>query len=515
MKKIIGILICLLIVLINYSAIAIKTTGNNDQLDQFQDDEGDAGYFIKKDHSAAQSFIPTLKTLTRVWLKCDEFPTAHKNIIFSIRKELDGNDLTSLVISPGKLPDWNWYEFDFDDIQVTPYEPYYIVLRSEEMDSIYSWIMSDQDLYANGKAWKKTNNIWKEMYSSETPYYDFCFKTYGYDKPSNELDFYFIHMTDLHLKGDYYCDELCELIKNEINKMSPKPAFVLITGDIADMGADGTGAYAYSDFLKILSGSKQNYNNPNSGWKIKDTNIPVIFCPGNHDAYAKIEGIPIIVDFDNYKEYIGDLYYKKNLNVEGHTITIFSLNSGKDKEYPDSDLPEGDGLYNYDVPIFKNDLKSSKTDIKIVLTHHPWATCAPNGGQFWNYNRDGDGVTNDFGQWCKDEKVDLVLSGHIHNDAIMKGIWSWWPGWEEGVTKSKNDGTAYVITDSVGGSHSGENDNFHYRRISVWSNGEITIHKQERLKSRSHETTNLNMLLLKFLQFHPLLQKVLQRFLNF
>ena len=126
--------------------VDVISVSPDDELDQYQN-EGYGG--ISAYHAAwAQSFRPSLDTLTRIELKVGRYSNPPGSVIVSIRRWLYGRDLCSIEIpidmffeekvvnGTNVLADW--FEFDFDDIQVIPEEMYYIVF-----DIVESWDRDD------------------------------------------------------------------------------------------------------------------------------------------------------------------------------------------------------------------------------------------------------------------------------------------------------------------------------------------------------------------------------------
>jgi hypothetical protein len=128
----------------------------------------------------AQSFIPTLNRLSRVEIKI-YYEGNPGSLNMSIRKNLYGEDLAFYYRLSGQFPPGErWLEFDFEDIEVTPGETYYIVCSSESgvLDDQFEWQGSDNNPYSEGSAWQfySLTKSWGERTDD-----DFCFKTYGYD----------------------------------------------------------------------------------------------------------------------------------------------------------------------------------------------------------------------------------------------------------------------------------------------------------------------------------------------
>ena len=110
-----------------YPCISIKPN-NYDELDQFQIvREGDAA-IGGSEFRIAQSFKPTLNTLTRIELLAEKTGNPSGYLQISIKNQLNDYDLTSTVLSTNNIStNGNWYEFDFPDIHIPPEYTLYIV----------------------------------------------------------------------------------------------------------------------------------------------------------------------------------------------------------------------------------------------------------------------------------------------------------------------------------------------------------------------------------------------------
>ncbi len=181
-------------VVIDYSCdiSPVSYSVGDDELDQQQTQTGSGailcGYWMW-----AQSFVPTLPVLTRVELLMYKRGNVN-DITISIRKYLDGEDLTSLTIDQSKIPSrYEWIEFDFDDINVTPNEMYFIIMSTtggDNKENYYVLLGSKGDVYMRGDAYIGGNDgkqweIWGEGTSRA---FDFCFKTYGIREEYNEKE---------------------------------------------------------------------------------------------------------------------------------------------------------------------------------------------------------------------------------------------------------------------------------------------------------------------------------------
>jgi len=150
----------------------------------------------------AQSFKPTLPTLTRVNLRVYQStypqPLMTCDLIVSIREDLNGTDLVSISKNPNLIncsgPD-DWVEFDFQDISVTPENTYYIVAKCQcgNVSNTYLTIWCNWAEYTRGAFWRKNSEGWSR--SAVNPgqgwgHDDIPFETYGShaEIPSLEIE---------------------------------------------------------------------------------------------------------------------------------------------------------------------------------------------------------------------------------------------------------------------------------------------------------------------------------------
>jgi len=133
----------------------------------------------------AQSFKPSLETLTKVELLVGKGGFPPNDLVVSIRDSPTGSDLTSVFMSADELQfGVHWIEFDFPDISVNIENSYYIVVHTfgGSVCHCYLWgfgcntSYEDGSLFYSGNSGYSWNNF--EMY-------DFCFITYGIGYESN------------------------------------------------------------------------------------------------------------------------------------------------------------------------------------------------------------------------------------------------------------------------------------------------------------------------------------------
>jgi len=159
---------------------------NGEVIDQdFSDHIGWGMRFIKNSNNA-QSFTPSLDTLTKIEIPffAHGTPPEDSKITMVLKSDLESEEiLASMTIDANQIEHIRWIEFDIQDISVVPETEYFIICESttEDFDNnYYCWVMGLPDVpYLRGDAWigsyYQGNWNWLE-YSGE---WDFCFRTYG------------------------------------------------------------------------------------------------------------------------------------------------------------------------------------------------------------------------------------------------------------------------------------------------------------------------------------------------
>ena len=157
----------------------------DDQIDQQQNETEDTndsmvpfGKTLGIITVLAQSFKPTLSTLTKVELLL-HYKVSTYGITVSIKENLSSNvSLASIYIENSQINNYPiWTTFDFDDVDVTPEQTYYIVCTTEaSMGALhYAWYIGYETGYDRGIAYASyLTGVWAPLIDT-----DFCFKTYG------------------------------------------------------------------------------------------------------------------------------------------------------------------------------------------------------------------------------------------------------------------------------------------------------------------------------------------------
>jgi 3',5'-cyclic AMP phosphodiesterase CpdA len=247
-------------------------------------------------------------------------------------------------------------------------------------------------------------------------------------------------LTDIHINKVFNVEAENRLRKlvNEINGMNPKPAFVLITGDLVDWGSDWgvfhSGTANFKKFNEIMT----------------DLTVPYHTTPGNHD-YRRVHQISPPYDISNYKTYIkSDLDYK----FTEDDYYFAGMDSGSDvwelSELSGGLTPEGTGLESDQVTWLEDRLVESGSKKKFIFMHHPavstendyywkpskwtyvWDEGAPvRVAIVWTRVESPDGAPGgnngaisknraDLMSLAESSSVSMVLTGHTHVDEVLK-----------------------------------------------------------------------------------------------
>jgi hypothetical protein len=167
----------------------IEKIGPIEVVDQKQLSSCGQGCFFFSNYWLAQSFIPSLSTLTKVQVRLFKAGNPPNDIELSIRSSLVGSDLTTSTVDGAEISTSSrWIDFDFPDISVNPGSKYYLVCRTVGGSALnyYCAVFDINNPYESGEAWgsQDSGSAW-EIIDNPIPGYpepDACFKTYGLDE---------------------------------------------------------------------------------------------------------------------------------------------------------------------------------------------------------------------------------------------------------------------------------------------------------------------------------------------
>ena len=282
----------------------------------------------------------------------------------------------------------------------------------------------------------------------------FLFVTVCFVTLSAFAQFSFVHISDMHVSTTPAADsdtnaQYFQCAIKEFANLNPKPSFVLVTGDISDIG----NMQPYGMYPAITQHLfPPSLINPAVGTYFIDSakTIPIYFTPGNHEYWTGFDSIHVPISNDTlfyYTKYIApDMDYVINTDI----AIIVVLRSGHDSPYgypPNPAIIMGTGLSNSQCSWLRNILSNNGSKRKIIVMHHPPVNAA-------GTNSDGtpftaltlDSATNslqnnrtNFLNICDSNHVDLVLAGHEHQNVVAN---------RKGDIISENlpNGTRYVQT---------------------------------------------------------------------
>jgi predicted MPP superfamily phosphohydrolase len=271
---------------------------------------------------------------------------------------------------------------------------------------------------------------------------------------SSFAQFSFVHISDMHVSSTPTSNsdtnaQYFQCAIKEFSNLNPKPAFIIVTGDISDVGnqqPDGM----YPAITQHLF--PQTITDPAVGdyFIDSDKTIPVYFTPGNHEYWTGFDSIHIPISNDTLFYYPKYIVPDTDYVIKTAIAIIVFLRSGHDSPYgypPNPAIIMGTGLSNAQCSWLRNILISNGSKRKIIVMHHPPVNAA-------GTNSDGtpftaatlDSATNslqnnrtNFLNICDSNHVDVVLAGHEHQNVVAN---------RKGDTISENwsNGPRYVQT---------------------------------------------------------------------
>ncbi len=268
--------------------------------------------------------------------------------------------------------------------------------------------------------------------------------------------FTFVHLTDLHVcdntllgnTGNYDMNgAMFSCCLKQFNSLNPKPAFLVVSGDISNVGELGTDGM-YSALTQYLYPQGGLVNPANGAYFIDSAQtIPVYFVAGNHEYYQTIVP-PLISDVPNH--YIAHIGPDSDYSITYQNTVLLFLRTGGDRPIWLDTSPlqgEGKGISDDQCRWLRSTLLAAGNKRKIIVMHHPAINVngtnidgTPSTGSLAGLD-DGSFLYNreTFLNICDSNHVDLTLCGHVHQNvvAIRAGTV---------VDENLPDGTRYIQT---------------------------------------------------------------------
>ena len=244
----------------------------------------------------------------------------------------------------------------------------------------------------------------------------------------------FVDISDLHVSNavSYVnsCDNQAAAFQcyiKEFAAMSPKPAFVVASGDIANIGNSSPDGM-YPELTQFLFPPSQTNPAPGSYFIDSAQSIPIYFTPGNHEYYTTL--IPPLSNstLQYYPHYISP---DEDYTVETADAVLLFLRSGNDAFRPiwedvNITCPEGSGITTAQCNWLRTVLNANPDKHKIIVMHHPPVNVAGTSSDGTPFTgtildpADGSILNNrtTFLNICDSMHVDIVLAGHEHQNVV-------------------------------------------------------------------------------------------------
>jgi 3',5'-cyclic AMP phosphodiesterase CpdA len=250
---------------------------------------------------------------------------------------------------------------------------------------------------------------------------------------SGTAQFNFVHISDIHVSDVASIQNTPDIsgvifkqVINKIKSLIPKPAFVVASGDISNVGSYGTGMY--ETLTQHLFPTQ--ISNPANGDYFIDSaqTIPIYFTPGNHD-YFTLPASPISnADLVNYSNFLSP---NEDYSITYENAVLLFVRSGME-EYRSVWIdtnplePEGSGISNDQCNFIRTTLNLNSDKKKFIVMHHPPVNAVgtnadgtPSGGTIIDA-ADGSIINNReiLLNICDSNNVDMVLAGHVHQNLV-------------------------------------------------------------------------------------------------
>ena len=169
-----------------WSACLLKASNESIDIQQTVFNRGfPIRHAIDGDWAAAQSFVPTVNTMTKAEIYLRKFGSPSFNLTVELRTDdPQGTVIDSEVFTPDQMgSSWQWVEIDFTDTTITPGLDYFIVIPPAPSGVTtsfgYEWGYAFGDQYADGSFWftRDGGALWRDLPSM----YEFAFRTFGYN----------------------------------------------------------------------------------------------------------------------------------------------------------------------------------------------------------------------------------------------------------------------------------------------------------------------------------------------
>ena len=249
--------------------------------------------------------------------------------------------------------------------------------------------------------------------------------------------FTFIHLSDLHVSTVTSQVNQCDLngVQAKCNfqtfrDMTPKPAFVLCTGDISNIGnSTAVPGGMYSALTQYLYPQGLSYPAPGALFIDSAKTTPIYFAPGNHEYYTTLTSFSITTQtlplLDSIPNFIEQVSPDSDYAVTTDISVILFMRSGHDISYLISTDPKGSGYTDAQIDWMRTVLSQNANKRKIIVMHHPPADNAGYSCGIATFSGNGNDSSSSFYynrlqflDICDSFHVDMVLAGHVHQNTV-------------------------------------------------------------------------------------------------
>lgn len=258
---------------------------------------------------------------------------------------------------------------------------------------------------------------------------------------AQSTSFTFIHLSDIHVSTVPSAVNQCDVngakaqcYLKEFATMSPKPAFILGTGDISNIGnSTAVPGGMYSALTQYLYPQGLQYPAPGQLFIDSAKTIPIYLAPGNHEYYTTLtsfsvgtQTLPLLDSIPNFVQNIGpDSDYAVSTNI---SVVLF-MRSGHDISYLISTDPKGSGYTTAQIDWMRSVVAANPYKRKIIVMHHPPTDGAGYKCGIANFSGNGNDSSSSFYynrqafiNICDSFNVDLVLCGHVHQNVVVNKL---------------------------------------------------------------------------------------------
>jgi 3',5'-cyclic AMP phosphodiesterase CpdA len=249
--------------------------------------------------------------------------------------------------------------------------------------------------------------------------------------------FSFIHLSDLHVSTVTSAVNQCDLNGAEAKcyletyrTMTPKPAFVLCTGDISNIGnSTAVPGGMYSALTQYLYPHGLTYPAPGALFIDSALTIPIYFAPGNHEYYTTLTSFSLATEtlplLDSIPNFVHDIAPDSDYAITTDISVILFMRSGHDISYLISIDPKGSGYTDAQIDWMRSVLSQNQNKRKIIVMHHPPADNPGYSCGIATFSGNGNDSSSSFYynrlaflNLCDSFHVDMVLAGHVHQNTV-------------------------------------------------------------------------------------------------